>query len=274
MALRSRTDKIAPALDTMQVLVVACGKTYLAIPGAIVRGVVEFGEAVEARIVSLFGESCRVTDLAARLGLPPAVLTPDMRIILCGEHRARQAWRVDRTLGLEDVDMQRITPLPPHFAGVEQNWFTGLFLFRDTVALLINPGWLLSQTMDAFVAQSLLDQAVSEEQRALDQAAQREGCGLKVKTSGLDLREVEDIIDDMQQSLPRVSHGRDDAVLRLVETLPLEHFDHAKHAIHRRADFVAHGGEKCRFCLVSGLSLSTHQFSRVARDLGGLLGRG
>ena len=171
MSLRSRTDKVAPALDTLQVLVVACGKTYLAIPGAIVRGVVEFGEAVEARIVSLFGEACRVTDLAARLGLPPAALTPDMRIILCGEHRARQAWRVDRTLGLEDVDMQRITPLPPHFAGVEQSWFTGLFLFRDTVALLVNPGWLLSQTMDAFVSQSLPDQTVAGDAGALAQGA-------------------------------------------------------------------------------------------------------
>lgn len=171
MSLRSRTDKVAPALDTMQVLVVACGRTYLAIPGAIVRGVVEFGEAVEARIVSLFGESCRVTDLAARLGLAPVLLTPDMRIILCGEHRARQAWRVDRTLGLEDVDMQRITPLPPHFAGVEQSWFTGLFLFRDTVALLINSGWLLSQTMDAFVTQTLSEQAVLGEPHVLDQAA-------------------------------------------------------------------------------------------------------
>jgi hypothetical protein len=101
------------------------------------------------------------------MGLPPAVLTPDMRIILCGEHRARQAWRVDRTMGLEDVDLQRITPLPPHFAGVEQSWFTGLFLFRDTVALLINPGWLLSQTMDAFVAQSLPQGAALEEQHVL-----------------------------------------------------------------------------------------------------------
>ena len=163
MSLRGRTEKVAPALGTMQVLVVACGKTYLAVPGAIVRGVVEFGEAVEARIVSLFGESCRVTDLAARLGLMPAALTPDMRIILCGEHRARQAWRVDRTLGLEDVDLQRITPLPPHFSGVEQSWFTGLFLFRDTVALLINPGWLLSQAMDVFVAQPLVEGAVAQE---------------------------------------------------------------------------------------------------------------
>ena len=67
--------------------------------------------------------------------------------------------------------MQRITPLPPHFAGVEQSWFTGLFLFRDTVALLINPGWLLSQTMDAFVAQSLPEQTAPGEQPVPDQAA-------------------------------------------------------------------------------------------------------
>jgi hypothetical protein len=192
MSLRGRTDKVAPALGTMQVLVVACGRTYLAIPGAIVRGVVEFGDAVEARIVSLFGETCRVTDLAARLGLPPAALTPDMRIILCGEHRARQAWRVDRTLGLEDVDLQRITPLPPHFAGVEQNWFTGLCLFRDTLALMINPGWLLSQTMDAFVAKSIGESTGLEEQHALgesppaeeDDTAPAEGMKLRRMETG------------------------------------------------------------------------------------------
>lgn len=168
MSLRGRTEKVAPALGIMQVLVVVCGKTYLAIPSAIVRGVVEFGEAAEARIVTLFGEECRVTDLAARLGLPPAALTPDMRIVLCGEHRARQAWRVDRTLGIEEVDLQRIMPLPPQFAGAERNWFTGLFLFRDVVALLLNPGWLLSQSMDAFVAQALVE-GTAEAQHVLDQ---------------------------------------------------------------------------------------------------------
>jgi hypothetical protein len=153
MSLRGRTEQVAPALGTMPVLVVICGKTYLAIPGAIVRGVVESAEAIQARIISLFGETCRVTDLAARLGLPPSPATPEARIILCGEHRAKQAWQVDRAIGLTDVDLQRITPLPPHFAGMEQSWFTGLFLFRETVALLLNPGWLLSQPMDAFIAQ-------------------------------------------------------------------------------------------------------------------------
>ncbi len=218
MSLRGRTDKIAPSLGTMQVLVVACGKTYLAIPGAVVRGVVEFGEAVEARIVSLFGETCRVTDLAARLGLPPAVLTPDMRIILCGEHRARQAWRVDRTLGLEDVDMQRITPLPPHFAGVEQSWFTGLFLFRDTVALLINSGWLLSQTMDAFVAQSLSEQAVSEEPRAIAQssAAQTGEAGMAAS--------AEEPVPARKKARrkPSAAAAGEDAALEVLENLVLE----------------------------------------------------
>jgi CheW-like domain len=170
MSLRGRRDNVASRLGTMQVLVVACGRTYLAIPGAIVRGVVEFGDAVEARIVSLFGETCRVTDLAARLGLPPAVLTPDMRIILCGEHRARQAWRVDRTLGIEDIELQAIKPLPPHFVGVEQSWFTGMFLFRDTVALTLNAGWLMSQSMDAFVAQTITESAMLEEQHVLAEA--------------------------------------------------------------------------------------------------------
>lgn len=210
MSLRGRTDKVAPALGTMQVLVVACGRTYLAIPGAIVRGVVEFGDAVEARIVSLFGETCRVTDLAARLGLPPAALTPDMRIILCGEHRARQAWRVDRTLGLEDVDLQRITPLPPHFAGVEQNWFTGLFLFRDTLALMINPGWLLSQTMDAFVAKSIGESTGLEEQHALGESPAAEEDNT-APAEGLTLRRTE-----------TATTAAEAAALEVLESLVLE----------------------------------------------------
>ena len=49
--------------------------------------------------------------------------------------------------------------------------------------------------------------------RALDQAAQRERCGLELDPSGLDLREVEDIIDDAKQrplSLLRTpNHGED-----------------------------------------------------------------
>lgn len=231
MSLRGRTEKVAPALGTMQVLVVACGNTYLAIPGAIVRGIVESAEAVQARIISLFGDTCRVTDLAARLGLTPSGVTQDARIILCGEQRARQAWRVDRALGLTNVDLQRITPLPAHFAGVEQNWFTGLFLFRDMAALLLNPGWLLSQSMDAFIAQPLAGEgAVLEEPRALDQAPAVVEAGAAAATASA---EGEQPVAAQEKPRPSVGKKRgrlkrpapavgDDASFDVLENLVLE----------------------------------------------------
>ena len=38
---------------------------------------------------------------------------------------------------------QLVRPLPPHFVGEERKWFAGLFLFETSVALLMNPEWLL-----------------------------------------------------------------------------------------------------------------------------------
>src|SRR6516164_495920 len=52
--------------------------------------------------------------------------------------------------------------------------------------------------------------------------------------------------------------------LILGESLPIQHFDHAKHAVHRRSDFVAHGGEEGRLRQVGGRGLGARAFSRVA----------
>ena len=60
----------------------------------------------------------------------------------------------------------------------------------------------------------------------------------------------------------------------VVEALLLENFDHAEHAVHRRADLVAHGGEEGRLGLVGGLGLGARLLGAVACDLGGFLGRG
>src|SRR5262249_33099471 len=49
------------------------------------------------------------------------------------------------------------------------------------------------------------------------------------------------------------------ALLRLIESLPLQHFDHAQHAVHRRSDFVTHGGEERRFGAI-------RRFRSIARD--------
>ena len=66
----------------------------------------------------------------------------------------------------------------------------------------------------------------------------------------------------------------DGAPLRAVEALALQHVDHAEHAVHRRADLVAHGGEEGRFRLVGGLGLGALLLGGIARAFGGFLGGG
>ena len=100
---------------------------------------------------------------------------------------------------------------------------------------------------------------------AVDQAGERERGLLQLEAAGLDLREVEHVVDDAQQRLRRIADRRDRAALRAVETLALQHVDHAEHAVHRRADLVAHGGEEGRLRLVGGLGLGALLLGGVAR---------
>jgi hypothetical protein len=40
-------------------------------------------------------------------------------------------------------------PLPTQFRSEERRWFGGLFLFRETAALVLNPGWILEESRRA-----------------------------------------------------------------------------------------------------------------------------
>ena len=66
-------------------------------------------------------------------------------------------------------------------------------------------------------------------------------------------------------ALRRIAHGGDGAALRVVEPLALEHLHHAEHAVHRRADLVAHGGEEGRLRLVGGFGLGALALGGLAR---------
>ena len=91
---------------------------------------------------------------------------------------------------------------------------------------------------------------------ALDQLDGRELDAFEVEAAGLDLGEVEDVVDDAQQRRRRVAHGAERFALLGRERRALEHVDHAQHAVHRRADLVAHGGEEGRLGLVGLLGFA------------------
>ncbi len=139
MTLRSQAEPLGE-LTKGQVLVVACGTTYFGIPTEIVRGIVRpeqegFGIA----------EDHPPADLGARFGFIGSSVTPESRVILCGVRKVQEAFGVDQVLGLAKSDGLNIRPLPPHFTGAERRWFQGLFMFQDTVALLVNSTWLLDE---------------------------------------------------------------------------------------------------------------------------------
>ncbi len=76
---------------------------------------------------------------------------------------------------------------------------------------------------------------------------------IQLQASRFDLREVEDVVDDPQQRRRRAADG--------VEIVPLigrqrrrrEQFRHAQHAVHRRADLVAHVGHELALGPARGL---------------------
>lgn len=94
--------------------------------------------------------------------------------------------------------------------------------------------------------------------RAIKDLAQVRGRRRNIQATGLDLCVVQDVIEDMQQRAPRILHQRDHLLLLALELRLLQQFDQAQHAVHGRADFVAHHGQEavfrmqCRFRRVLG----------------------
>ncbi len=99
----------------------------------------------------------------------------------------------------------------------------------------------------------LVDGARRDEvERRFDAVAQVERRDLDVHAACLDLREVEDVVDDGEQRIARLANGRRVIVLLGVERRVEQEPAHADHRVHRRADLVAHRGEEAALRFVRG----------------------
>src|SRR5438067_871095 len=110
----------------------------------------------------------------------------------------------------------------------------------------------------------LLPRADGEELRhLLDRLAQLEVDLLEVEPSGLDLREVEDVVEDAEERLARGAR-RVCAIPLLGREVRLEEQpDHPDHAVHRGADLVAHGGDEGRLRPRSALGRAQRLLQRA-----------
>ena len=82
----------------------------------------------------------------------------------------------------------------------------------------------------------------------------------ELQLAGIDLREVENVIDDGEQRIARFHHDVDEGLLPAVELGFGQEFGHAEYAIHRGADFMAHIGEEVGLRLVGGFAARKQHF--------------
>lgn len=144
MSLRGRLHTVIPAAKILEFLMVACGQTHFAIQADTVRSVIRPEESDAEAILSTFGITTVPVHLSEQFGLTGSYLSPESRILVCGMHGTNFAFRVDRVMGLHDIDTGDIKPLLPHFVGSERRWIAGMFLYQQTVALVLHTAWLLS----------------------------------------------------------------------------------------------------------------------------------
>ncbi len=90
---------------------------------------------------------------------------------------------------------------------------------------------------------------------ALHAVLDRQLLGFQNQLVGLDLGEVEDFIDQAEQRARRTVDGPRIGLLLRRQLGLAQQAGHAENAVHRRADFVAHGGEEARLRPVGGLGL-------------------
>ena len=89
----------------------------------------------------------------------------------------------------------------------------------------------------------------------LDRLGKRKRCRVERQLAGIDLREIEDVVDDGEQRVARLDDDVGEGLLTRIELGLGKQFGHTEHAVHRRADFMAHIGEEFRLGAVGCLGL-------------------
>jgi chemotaxis signal transduction protein len=143
MSLRGRHARTVSAAPTVRFLLVTAGGTHFALPADRIQGLLTREEAGSAGPVSLQNATYPAIDLAGRLGLAQDAEGPDARTVLLSHGTAKGNIRVAEVHGLKELEQSHVLPLPRHFQGEERTWYEGMVLFEETMALVLNPVWLL-----------------------------------------------------------------------------------------------------------------------------------
>ena len=143
MSLRGERTGAASLAPTSRFLMVILGTRPFALDADAVQGLLTRDAAGGTDPVTVQGVTYDAVDLGGRLGLAIDAHSPETRIVLL-THGGRQGRiQVDRVRGLIEIEQSQVLPLPQQFHSEERNWYRGMILFEDDIALALNTEWVL-----------------------------------------------------------------------------------------------------------------------------------
>lgn len=126
-------------------LIVTLGGRYLAVDAESVEGVLTLEEAGHVTSPTLQGMEYRAVGLADRLSLSHDRNGADTHLVLLAAHGVRGSVRVTTIEGFLELQPSQILPLPMQFRGPERHWYRGMILFKRSIALILDPMWVLEE---------------------------------------------------------------------------------------------------------------------------------
>ena len=176
-----------------------------------------------------------------------------------------KVFRRDADTGVLDRDMQGLRPvhdLHPDDPGQDMALFSELHRVADQVGkhLAQAPGIAdkagrqehveIDHEIDALFPRPGLE----EHRHLMDRAFEIKGFGAQRQALCLDLRIIQNIVDDDQKRLTGRADGFGEKTLFIRQAGVAQQFRHADDTVHRGTDLMAHVGKEGRFCPVGSFS--------------------
>lgn len=152
--------------DTSRFLIVAVGSIPMALHADSVQGLLTLEETGSDRSPVVHGQAYPAISLVARIGVLPDEDGAETRVVLLSAGNARGSLRVAQVHGLEEVGRSRVLSLPPQFRCEEREWYRGILLLEEGIALILNLAWLIGA--DRLVPNGMSSERLGESSRLLD----------------------------------------------------------------------------------------------------------
>ncbi|BFU91352.1 MAG: hypothetical protein NTAFB01_25390 [Nitrospira sp.] len=141
-------------VSLLRFLIVVVGGRYLALNAKSICGLLTLEETGNVENPTVHGKVYGALNLADRLSVSHDADGANTRIVLLSEGNARGSVRVSMVQGLLELQPSQILPLPLQFRGAERQWYRGVILFSNSIALVLDTTWLLDERMSGLEGNS------------------------------------------------------------------------------------------------------------------------